>query len=58
MTVTATLFEHQDFGGAANTFSTADGARYRAVQLGQLANQVTSLRATASRPRVTTSRRT
>jgi hypothetical protein len=48
MTVTATLFEHQDFGGTANSFSTADGARYRGVQLGQLANQVTSLRATAS----------
>ena len=48
MTVIATLFEHQDFGGVANTFSTPAGERYRGVRLGQLANEVTSLRATSS----------
>jgi hypothetical protein len=48
MTVTATLFEHQDFGGTSNTFTTFGNERYRGVRLGSLANEVTSLRATST----------
>lgn len=47
MTVTTTLFEHQDFGGSANTFSLGS-PRYSGVRLDGLANQVTSLRASAA----------
>ncbi|MBN1612094.1 MAG: hypothetical protein JW940_36015 [Polyangiaceae bacterium] len=48
MTVITTLFEHQGFGGAANTFSAGRGTRYRGVRLGGLANEVTSFRASAT----------
>lgn len=48
MTVIASLFEHQDFTGVANTFVANTNNRYRGVRLGNLANKVTSLRATSS----------
>ena len=48
MTVIASLFEHQDFTGATNTFVANTHNRYRGVRLGNLANKVTSLRATSS----------
>ncbi len=48
MTVIASLFEHQNFTGAANTFVAGTGSRYRGVRLGNLANEVTSMRATSS----------
>ena len=48
MTVTATFFEHQDFGGTADTFTTGGNPRFRGVRLGRLANRVTAMRATAS----------
>jgi len=47
MTVTATFFEHENFGGSASSFSTGT-ARYRGVHLGGLANEVTAMRATAA----------
>lgn len=48
MTVTASFFEHKDFGGVSSMFTVASGSRYRGVRLSRLRNEVTSLRATAS----------
>ena len=48
MTVVASMFEHQNFTGVSNTFIAEKGRRYRGVRLGNLANQVTSIRATSS----------